>query len=91
MVDVPSVTDEEIVRIARLARTAEKHYGCPQDVEWALDDDLPAGQDAVLLQARPETVWSKRTRAVGASVDLMASIVDTLINPISARKGTQLA
>jgi pyruvate,water dikinase len=90
-VSVPSVTDEEIVRIARLARLAEKHYGCPQDVEWALDDDLPAGEDVVLLQARPETVWSKRKRAVGARADLMASIVDTLINPISARKGTQLA
>jgi pyruvate,water dikinase len=90
-VSTASVTDEEIVRIARLARVAEKHYGCPQDVEWALDDDLPAGEDVVLLQARPETVWSKRKRAVGASSDLMASIVDTLINPISARKGTQLA
>ena len=65
-VDVPSLTDEEIVAIARLARTAEKHYGCPQDIEWAVDDDLPAGEDAVLLQARPETVWSKKHHAVGA-------------------------
>jgi pyruvate,water dikinase len=47
--------------IARLARTAEKHYGCPQDIEWAVDADLPEEQCIVLLQSRPETV-SVRSR-----------------------------
>lgn len=84
----PSLTDEEIVAIARLARAAEKHYGCVQDIEWAVDDDLPPGEDVVLLQARPETVWSKKKKVIGAKPDLMASIVDTLVNPISSRKGT---
>ncbi len=42
--NAPSLVDEEIVAIAQLARTAEKHYGCPQDIEWAVDDDLPAGR-----------------------------------------------
>jgi pyruvate,water dikinase len=86
-VNAPSLTDDEIIAIARLARAAEKHYGRPQDIEWALDDDLPAGEDVVLLQARPETVWSKKRHAVGAKGDLMASIVDTLVNPLSTRKG----
>ncbi len=90
-VNVPSLTDEEILVIARLARAAEKHYGCPQDIEWAVDDDLPAGEDAVLLQTRPETVWSKRHRAVGAKTDPIASIVDTLVNPLYAKKRTQPA
>jgi pyruvate,water dikinase len=62
----PSLTDEEIITIAKLARAAEKHYGCAQDIEWAVDDDLPAGSDVVLLQARPETVWSKRHHTIGA-------------------------
>ncbi|MFT3874406.1 MAG: PEP/pyruvate-binding domain-containing protein [Nocardioides sp.] len=83
----PSLTDEEIVAIARLARTAEKHYGCPQDIEWAVDDDLPAGEDVVLLQARPETVWSKQSHEVKADTDLMSSIVSTLVNPLYAHKG----
>ncbi|GAW51857.1 MULTISPECIES: PEP/pyruvate-binding domain-containing protein [unclassified Nocardioides] len=90
-VNAPSLTDEEILTIARLARAAEKHYGCPQDIEWAVDDDLPAGQDAVLLQARPETVWSKKHHAVGAKPDPMASIVDTLVNPLYAKRRTQPA
>ncbi len=84
---LPSLTDEEIVATARLARTAEKHYGCPQDIEWAVDDDLPAGQDVVLLQARPETVWSRKNASVRADTDLMSSIVSTLVNPLYAGKG----
>ena len=88
-VAAPSLTDREIVAVAKLARRAEKHYGCPQDVEWAVDDDLPAGEDVVLLQARPETVWSKRRRPVAAKSDALSSIVDTLVNPLYARKGSQ--
>ncbi|HQR27889.1 MAG TPA: PEP/pyruvate-binding domain-containing protein [Nocardioides sp.] len=83
----PSLTDEEIVAIARLARTAEKHYGCPQDIEWAVDGDLPDGEHVVLLQARPETVWSKKPHQVSTRKDLMTSIVDTLVNPLYSRKG----
>lgn len=90
-VHAQSLTDEEIIAVARLARAAEKHYGCPQDIEWAVDDDLPAGEDAVLLQARPETVWSKKRHTVGAKADAIASIVDTLVNPLYARRGPQPA
>jgi pyruvate,water dikinase len=86
LVNQPSLTDEEIVAIAKLARTAEKHYGCPQDIEWAVDHDLPAGEDVVLLQARPETVWSKKTKSVNAETDLMSSIVNTLVNPLYSKK-----
>jgi pyruvate,water dikinase len=57
---VPCVTDAELRQVAALAKRAERHYGCPQDVEWALDEHLPPGQDVLLLQSRPETVWSRR-------------------------------
>ncbi|WP_436698588.1 PEP/pyruvate-binding domain-containing protein [Nocardioides sp. BYT-33-1] len=49
---------DELVAVAQLAKRAEKHYGCPQDIEWAFDRDLPAGENLLLLQARPETVHS---------------------------------
>ncbi len=83
--NTPSLTDVEIVAIAKLARLAEKHYGCPQDIEWAVDLDLPAGEDVVLLQARPETVWSKKHRQVSTGKDQMSSIVDTLVNPLYSK------
>ena len=90
-VNAPCLTDDEIIRIAKLARVAEKHYGYAQDIEWAVDDDLPAGADVVLLQARPETVWSKKRHTIGAKSDLVSSIVDTLVNPLYAKKGAQPA
>jgi pyruvate,water dikinase len=79
--DAPSLSDDEIRAVAKLARRAEKHYGCPQDVEWAI-----AGDDIVLLQSRPETVWSRKKNAVnGVSSDTYASIVHNLLHPQSAQ------
>ena len=51
-----SLTDEEIVELARMAVTIEKHYQRPMDIEWGKD-----GTDGRLyiLQARPETVQSR--------------------------------
>lgn len=87
----PSLTDDEIKAIATLARTAERHYGCPQDIEWAVDADLPDGENIILLQARPETVWSKKvpaSSALATSGDFMASIVSTLMSPLYSKDQT---
>ncbi len=80
----PSVTDDELVAIAILARRAETHYGCPQDVEWALDRHLPHGDNVVMLQSRPETVWSQKPKksVVSGAYDPMRSIVSTLVSPL---------
>jgi pyruvate, water dikinase len=89
--DAPSLTDEEIKAVAALARQAEQHYGCPQDVEWAVEES-PAGAGAacsvLLLQSRPETVWSRKpprpvARAGGSYMD---SIVSTLVAPLHAAR-----
>jgi pyruvate,water dikinase len=89
----PSLTDDQVKAVARLARRAERHYGCPQDVEWALDADLPERQGVTLLQARPETVWSRRPRAPVAAGDGdgMASIVATLLSPLHTRPTSEAA
>jgi pyruvate,water dikinase len=82
----PSLTDDQVKAVARLARRAEQHYGRPQDVEWALDADLPEESSVTLLQARPETVWSRRPpKPVARAHDPMASIVATLLSPLHAR------
>lgn len=58
-----SLTDEEVIAVALLAKALEKQNKCPQDVEWAIDADLPAGQNLLALQSRPETVWSQKAKA----------------------------
>jgi len=83
----PSLTDAQIKAVARLARRAEKHYGSPQDVEWAVDADLPDDQAVILLQSRPETVWSRkpRERLSAGGGDYLSSIVNTLSAPLHTR------
>ena len=51
-----SLSDEEVLELARIAVKIEEHYGRPMDVEWAKD-----GLDHKLyvVQARPETVKSQ--------------------------------
>jgi pyruvate,water dikinase len=84
--DVPCLADDEVLAVARLARRAEKHYGCPQDVEWAIDPRLPGSDNVVLLQSRPETVWSRRPRTVvSGAEDSIRSIVNALSDPNRGR------
>lgn len=64
---VRCLTDAELVAVAEMAKRAERHYGCPQDIEWALDADLPDGESLLLLQARPETVHSAKAAAPAAA------------------------
>lgn len=57
---VRCLSDSQLKLVAQLAKRAEKHYQAPQDIEWALDADLPEGENLLLLQARPETVHSSK-------------------------------
>jgi len=54
--------DREIKELVRIARNIETHYGCPMDIEWAVDDDFSFPENIFIVQARPETVWSQRRK-----------------------------
>lgn len=56
---VPCVTDDEILRLVAIAKQVERHYGVPQDIEWAICEGIE-GPDTFLLQSRPETVWAAK-------------------------------
>ncbi|GEL18840.1 PEP/pyruvate-binding domain-containing protein [Pseudonocardia asaccharolytica] len=77
---VPCLRDEQLMRVARLARQAERHYGCPQDVEWAIEADPAGGDRVLLLQSRPETGWSRRPAGpvAGAAPSGHAGVVAAL-------------
>ena len=53
---IACLSDEQLHALAAIARRVERHYGSPQDIEWAISRD----SDVYLLQSRPETVWSRR-------------------------------
>lgn len=54
------IIDEEIVELAKIGKQIEKHYRKPMDIEWAIDKDLPSSGRVLILQSRPETVWSEK-------------------------------
>ncbi len=82
----PSLSEDEVKEICRMAKIIEKHYKCPQDIEWAIDFDLPEGQNFTLLQSRPETVWSQKKAETSSIKTGMEGILNTLMNPISSKK-----
>ena len=55
----PCLTDAQLMALREVGRKIERHYGKPQDIEWALDQD----GNVLLLQSRPETVWSAKDAA----------------------------
>jgi pyruvate,water dikinase len=58
--------DDDLQRLREMGRRIERHFGRPQDIEWAIDQQ---GQ-LLILQSRPETVWSAREAApVAAAKD----------------------
>ena len=63
----PCLSDEELIQLKDVARKTEKHYGKPQDIEWAVESGTGK---ILLLQSRPETVWSAKDAApVAAAQD----------------------
>ncbi|GHE35874.1 putative phosphoenolpyruvate synthase [Streptomyces longispororuber] len=46
----PALTDAQVLRLVRLGRRIEAHFGRPQDIEWCLD-----GDDFHIVQSRPVT------------------------------------
>ena len=52
-----SITDDEILKLAKMAITIEDHYKKAMDIEWAKDGKT---NKLYIVQARPETVQSQR-------------------------------
>jgi pyruvate,water dikinase len=65
----PCLSDDELQTLRGVGRKIERHYGRPQDIEWAMDK---AGK-LLLLQSRPETVWSAKDAK---------PVTDTEANPL---------
>ncbi len=52
-----SLTDEQVLKLAKWGMIIEKHYQKPMDIEFAVDG---RDQEVYITQARPETVQSQR-------------------------------
>lgn len=52
------LSDDEILKLASQAEVLEKHYGIPQDIEWAFENGK-----MFILQSRPITTIGNRAKA----------------------------
>ena len=82
--DASSLTDAQALELAALGLQAERHFGAPQDTEWAID----AGGAFWLTQSRPVTTLypipeSRSAAAGGTRVYLCFSLAQGLTRPLT--------
>jgi pyruvate,water dikinase len=69
--DVSSLTDEEIIELAKVGLKIEQHFGVPMDIEWAYEANCPFPENLFLLQARPMKAMPEYRDAVDKILDMM--------------------
>ena len=70
---MPCLTEKQVITLAGYALVLEKHYGKPQDIEWALD----LNDKLLILQARPlRIVAEKRSRPIPRSLPGHKILID---------------
>jgi pyruvate,water dikinase len=84
----PCISDDEILRLAEMAKRIEQHYGKAQDIEWAIDRDIAFPGNLFIVQSRPETVWSQKLAEapMKAEIEKPAETLKVAVRGIAAGK-----
>ena len=77
---IPCINVAEVIEIAKMGMRIEKHYGSPQDIEWAIDEDLPFPENTFSTQSRPVTAAGKRDFGEDVSKEEDKSETDHIID-----------
>ena len=81
--EASSLTDQQASELAALGMQAERHFGSPQDIEWAID----TGGALWLTQSRPITtlypIPESRSAGKGTRVYLCFSLAQGLTRPLT--------
>jgi pyruvate, water dikinase len=80
----PCLTDEQLKAVAQVALHLEQKLGVPQDMEWAIDPDFPAGKNVFLLQTRPAKSVAKK--APSEQKDLADKLADGVRSTVDISK-----
>jgi phosphoenolpyruvate synthase/pyruvate phosphate dikinase len=73
--DVPCLEAAALAALVDIARRIERHFGCHQDIEWAIARRSVLPESLFVVQSRPVTAVS-RPKA-GLSADAMALVMST--------------
>ena len=85
--EIYCVTNEELMELCKVAKAIDLYYGKPYDIEFGIDSELPFPDNVIILQVRPESVWSKKEAAAKTEKkkDAMDRIVSQLVTGIRLR------
>lgn len=81
------ISDAQVLELAEYAKAIEKHYGCYMDMEWGVDE---RNGKIWILQARPETVWSRKEKSNSADDRLNTAVTtnrDIVVKGLPASPG----
>jgi pyruvate,water dikinase len=93
--DVPSekcgvscLSVDEVKELARIGKLIEDYYGQAYDIEFGIDADFPFPQNIIILQVRPESVWSKKevTARTEKKKDPMDRILAQLLTGVKLKQ-----
>lgn len=76
------ITDEEILKLAKIGLLIEKHYGKPQDTEWAIEN-----KEIYFVQARPITTLGKQKDKVESQSDTIDQKAEIILRGAAASLG----
>ena len=81
---VTCLTIEELRELSRIGKLIENYYGKAYDIEFGIDEDMPFPENIIILQVRPESVWSKKEAAprTERKKDAMDRIVSQLLTGV---------
>ena len=76
-----------MLQLARVGKLIEEYYGKPYDIEFGIDADMAFPENIIILQVRPESVWSKKEVAprTEKKKDPMERILGQLLTGVKLR------
>ena len=72
-----TLSDDQVSAIAQLALRAEKHFGGPQDIEWAIHEN-----QLYFLQSRPITILGEPEEETDGRYILFKPLVENFTEPL---------